>query len=225
MGFTTASHGDISDWTIDNCAFFGTKQSGQFLVQSLHGNVLANTLSNPFVAFADGVFSNFAVPGSDRGGCFGTFVSINTSQNICEFYFAREGNYPVHGGRMEGSGQLFKTGSGSYDISVTFNGLRINDFHGNGVMAEINTAGSFIFNGCHMHRQDNQTWTDMITLNAVGGYGTIIIDGGATKATNLIRKVGGGGQFKLYTRGVREWQAPNAVNTARHIPDVNGQLF
>jgi len=65
----------------------------------------------------------------------------------------------------------------------------------------------------------------MITLNAVGGYGTIDIVAGATKATNLVRKVGGGGQFKLYTRGLREWLSPNAVNTARHIPDVNGQIF
>jgi len=236
FGFTSGSnvHGDISNWRIKNVTAYGplfNPQPGTFLVQSLHGNVLANTLEDCFVAFCDGVFSNFAITGSDRGGCFGTFKAIDTSQNICEFYLAREGNYPVFGGRMESSGMLFKTNAGTHNISVSFTGLRMNDFKGNGVLAEINTPGTYSFNGCHMHRQStvngvrNDTFIDLITLNGGGGFGTINIDCGATRANNIVRKVGGATQWKVYIKGLQRWKVPNAVETEGWYTDINGQIF
>lgn len=214
MGKTNGAgiHGDISNWRIKNCVGYGpvgNPQPGTFLVQSLHGNVLANTLEDVFVAFCDGVFSNWAIPGSpDRGGCFGTFKAIDTSQNICEFYFSREGTYPVFGGRMETPGMLFKTQAGSHNIAVAFYGIRLDAAKGAGVLCEVNTPGDYGFYGCTFHREVNPSvgFNDLITLNGGGGFGTVIIEGGSTRATNIIRKVGGASQWKAYVRGLKKWK-------------------
>lgn len=239
MGYTssvngTNTHGDISNWRIKNVVGYGpvgNPQPGTFLVQSLHGNVLANTLEDVFVAYCDGVFSNWPLKNSsgvnitDRGGCFGTFKAIDTSQNNCEFYFDREGAYPVYGGRIETPGMLFKTANGGHNISVTFTGLRIDAAKGAGVMGEINTPGVYKIDNCTMHRQTNETWTDLITLNGQSGVGTIIIDGGITRANNIVRKVGGGTRWKVYTRGLLKWKPPYPVQTEDWYPDQNGQLY
>lgn len=222
--------GDVSIFNFDNCQFYGAGESGglrkpeQWAYQSKGPNVLAMNVYGGIVAFCGGVFSNLGAPDDDRGGACWYFFGVHTSRNLCEFALDREGTVVAFGGRFESSDLFLKTAPGNHHIAFTVVGARMNDMKGNGNLFQMNTAFDLKIDNCQMHRQSPETgFTDLVTVSS-SAMSTLKIDLGASRYQNLVKRVGGSPNCKVYLSGHKRFVYPNAVNIEKYMDDINGVM-
>lgn len=232
IGAIKGTGDDISIFNFENCDIYGPQSgpaAGQVGYLSQGPNTLAMNVYGGMVFGVDKLFSNKAVNGADnmRGGACWYFYGVHTSQCRLLFECDREGTYGMWGGRCESDQQVLSTVGGSHHIAFTFDGVRFNDYKGTGPAFQMNNAGSLIINNCHTQRQGVSTgFPDLVAVNNPGGFVTVIVDGGASRAGNIVRRTGGAANSgKMYIRGHQRFTYPNAVNVEKFMDDINGQMI
>lgn len=232
FGFFKTGGDDISIFSFINCNTYGNmaaRVNGQIAYLSQGSNTLAMNVYGGITAFCDKIFSNRTADGIDwhRGGGTWYFYGVHTSQNRLLFDVDRESTFVCIGGRFESDEQILNTSSGSQHIAFSFDGCRFNDYKGTGPAFQMNTAGSLTINNCQIQRQGVSTgFPDLVAVNNIGGLVTVIVDGGASRAQNIVRRTGGAANSgKMYIRGHQRFTFPNAVNVESFVPDITGQTF
>ncbi|MDH4089182.1 MAG: hypothetical protein OEV74_15960 [Cyclobacteriaceae bacterium] len=221
LGHNSGGGADISNYQWENCTVFGTRKSGQIAYHIEGSNTLSQTWMGGFVAFCDRAYSNKSGTGAKDGRGNGSvyFFGMGCSQNNIDYDINFEQTYLISGGRYEAGGSFLETGVGSYHAAITVENLQINDYKSDHLF-DINTAATLVISNCRMNKQSS-SFTDLVRVSAQSGAGSVIIDGGGTRAVNIINKEKG--RWKAYTRGLGKFSDANGVFIGSYYPDLNGQ--
>ena len=227
-GHISGGGADISNYQWENCIVYGDNSSaGQIAYHNEGVNCLSQTWVGGFVAFCKRAYSNLSGAGASqsRGNGSVFFFGMGCSGNECDFEFTFEQAYTVNGGRFENGQKFLTTTAGSHHPAITVVNVECNNYcSGHGPLMEMKTAGTLHIINSRMIRTGG--WDDvgsvhpMITLNSSGNVGTLIIDGGGTKATtpHLVQS----GTWKVYRRGMSQFSDANGVYAGSHYTDLNG---